>query len=296
MPLFLSVLLLLSSSVSVYADSPSVHIHGDERIVFSSLDQAGEGRFCVRHDSAGKIEKNWKVFFSPPAGGLNLKPANDQAESVPFRINVRPELAGRAVPVRHGDVLAQGSVLTSHCSETSDIFHLEVVADQAYDLIPGGLYSQTIRLRLELDGEEVQSFDSQLLMHVPEQVRINVAGPLALPDFDGGGPSVAKVDVCVFRNGFGHYAIRMRGDGHQGAYSLRSADRELTFQALWQSGDHLVENLSPGETSQQYRGDTYLNCRGRPNASLSVKVEPVHELGASAGHYQGLLRITVETR
>ena len=279
-----------------HAISNSIHLHGDERIRFASTEKKGEGRFCVRHDSAGILEKDWKVVFSIPAGGLYLKPLHAQGESVPFQLDMRSERGGRSIPVRNGDTLAKGSSLSSHCSEPGGIFYLEASPTQSLDLIPGGIYSQTVRLRLQVDDKDLQSFETQFQLNVPEQVHIKGGGNLVLPDFEGQSPTTAKVNLCVFRNGSGRYAVRMRGDGAQGAYRLKSATSDLNFQATWQAGTQPGEMLTAGELSQAYQGDSYRDCRGLSNASIKVKVQPEHELGAHTGHYQGLLRITVETR
>ncbi|MCL6269215.1 hypothetical protein M3P05_04555 [Sansalvadorimonas sp. 2012CJ34-2] len=295
MPLVLPILIFLSIS-SAYAGQPVIQLTGDERIALTNFGNPQSGRFCIRNDSAEKLSRNWRVVFSLPGGGLQLKASGSQADPVPFQLSVRPEKSGRTIPVRSGDILARGSSISSHCSNEADIFYLEAMPQKVSGSVAGGLYTQVIKLRLQIDEQDIHAFDTLLSLEVPEQVDVKVAGPLLLPDFTGNSPSEGKIDACIFRNGFGRYAVRMRGDGSQGAYVLKSGSIELSYQVLWKSGARPAEMLASGELSQAYQGDSYFDCRGQPNASIQVKVQPEHELGANSGNYQGLLRITVESR
>ena len=285
-----------ASSSQEGAESKLVTLSGSNQITFQIPGKKGTGRYCVKYNQARQLEQKWRVVFVMPAGGLKLKPVRQYASSVPFELTIEPAQGGRPVTVHDGSVLHKGNKLTSHCSDPGDAFYLKVAPAIATELIPGGAYSQQLQLKLYVDDIEEDTFEIQLSLEVAERVKLEIPGILKLPDFDGHNPAHGEVKACVFRNGGGHYAIRMRGEGEHGSFILSDGREQLDFQALWRSGTHPAERLDAGETSQTYLGSSYPDCHGSSNATVLVHIPAEDARQVTSGHYQGLLRITVETR
>ncbi len=304
-PLFYAMTLLVGLAVSQAAVASSsqegaenklVTLTGSDQIIFQIPGKTGTGRYCVKYNQAGQLEQKWRVVFVMPAGGLELKHVRQYTSAVPFELTVEPVQGGRPVAVYDGSVLHKGNRLTSHCSDPDEAFYLKVVPAIATELIPGGTYSQLLQLKLYVDDIEEDIFEIQLSLEVAERVKLEIPGILKLPDFDGHNPAHGEVKACVFRNGGGRYAIRMRGEGEQGSFILSDGRGHLNFQALWRSGTLPAERLDAGETSQTYLGSSYPDCHGSSNAAVLVHIPTKDARQVTSGHYQGLLRITVETR
>ena len=304
---FLIISLLLPVMALPAAASQSVaalRLTGDQRItlpislesLYTGSEQTGIGNYCVRLEQAESRQQNWQVHLLSPEGGYVLRPLDHNGPPLPIEISVQDKLNAPAKPVRHEQIIYQGTTLTGHCGHRDNRFRITIKPTQSLVLLKGGRYQQ--RLRLQLTSKDIfpVNLDILLVLNMPELASAKVEKrTISLPPFDGRTPPVATTSLCLFRNGGGQYTVRLRGDGPNDQFLLKGVDL-LEYQVFWQADNRTRESLSPGRFSNVYSGSAFRDCRGRYNAALQVEL-PVNEAEkAHSGNYQGSLRITVQAQ
>lgn len=246
----------------------------------------GSGNFYLSHDSDGSADPMQVVFewANPSAGNFTMTDFDTTGYQAP------PNRAPGATTC--GEAAAQNSI------------SLRVPASELASAT-AGIYSETFALDVcsyfdflwwEIEGDCTAEMD--FLVEVPELIQITQLQDIDLGSWNATSDMQATRDFCVFRNGYGSFALTATGNNDSGGdFRVSSGANNIPYSlafsqnAGWYAatpGNALGSNITG------FTGESLRDCGGGSSHSLRVSVNETDLGTAQEGTYTDTVTVLVQ--
>ena len=167
-----------------------------------------------------------------------------------------------------------------------------------------GTYSGTLFIDLcRLNGNSNNTVECvapvNFTVTLPELTQITQLQDFLLGSWTGVGNAQGSDDFCVFRNGYGGFAITANGANDSGgAFQVRAGSNTVPYTIEFSDGGGTWHTVSPGATlnaaTSGFVGQSTRNCGGGVSHSMRVTLQQNDLSAARAGDYSDTVTILVE--
>ena len=256
--------------------------------------------FCVKLDSAPiptKV-KQADIKYQLKFNDLNNDGSGhfiavDGQKKLPLELTLNASGSKILTPGQDSDVLDNSSL----CQASTSTLSLTAKVAGALNEIEAGTYKARINAKAFNRG-----FDSdtdalmELSITIPKLIKITAPSQITLDGF----PNLQKTeDLCVYRNGFGFYNLKVAAlDVDGGRFELKRVGKlqtTLPYQVSIRS-KNIDKMLSPNDLIRDLKGNLSPTCQNGDKLQFKLSIPDATAKKSYAGVYQGQLKITVEAQ